>query len=261
MTDALHAGDQAGYGRKVILDGVDLQVPHGAITALVGPTDRASRRCSRCAGAAGPNAGVMLIDGVDIATLKTREVAQRLAILPQGPSAPPHLTVRDLVEQGRYPWVGPFRMLARQDAQAIDAALKLVGLEEFADRDVDTLSGGERQRAWLALALAQDTSILALDEPLLPGHRPSVRGARARPAPQTRALDDRAHGAARSQPRRRLRRPPGGAESWPRRVRRRAVVILQPDLLRDVFGVSASVIKDPSTGKPLIVPRASAART
>jgi iron complex transport system ATP-binding protein len=252
----------AGYGRRVILEGVDLDVPRGAITALVGPNGSGKSTLLKvCSRLLGSNAGLVFIDGVDIATLKTREIAQRLAILPQGPAAPPHLTVRDLIEQGRYPWVGPFRMLTRQDAEAIDAALKLVGLEEFADRDVDTLSGGERQRAWLALALAQDTSILALDEPttfLDIGHQFEVLELiqhlkQERSMTILMVLHDLNHAAAFADhlvvlDRGRVVRV---GEPWS---------ILEPDLLRETFGVCASVIEDPATGKPLIVPRSSATR-
>jgi iron complex transport system ATP-binding protein len=92
-------------------------------------------------------------------------VARQLAILPQGPSAPEGLSVRELVEQGRYPHVGALRMLRQQDHATVAAALEWTGMAAFAHRPLDSLSGGERQRAWIALALAQATPILLLDEP------------------------------------------------------------------------------------------------
>lgn len=234
----------------------------GSITALVGPNGSGKstllKVCSRLLGNRG---GSVLLNGHDIATLSMRAVAQKLAILPQGPSAPPHLTVRDLVEQGRYPWVGSLRMLRRQDTEAIDTAIALVGLGALADRDVDTLSGGERQRAWLALALAQETAMLALDEPTtfldighqfevleLVRHLKSERGLTvmmvlhdlnqaATFADQLVVLNQGAI-VARGEP-------------W---------AILTPDLLRDIFGVRATVLRDPDSGRPLIVPQGSAPR-
>jgi iron complex transport system ATP-binding protein len=255
-------GVHAGYGRRPILAGVGLQVRPGSVTALVGPNGSGKstllKVCSRLLGARG---GGVLLDGRDIAALSTRAVAQKLAILPQGPSAPPHLTVRDLVEQGRYPWVGALRMLRRQDAEAIDRAIGLVGLTALADRDVDTLSGGERQRAWLALALAQETAILALDEPttfLDIGHQFEVlelvrRLNAERGLTVLMVLHDLNHAATFAD---HLVMLAGGrvvaaGAPWS---------ILEPGLLRDVFGVAAAVVRDPASGRPLIVPHGSAPR-
>jgi iron complex transport system ATP-binding protein len=112
-----------------------------------------------------PRVGTVYLDGRAIARLSTREVARHLAILPQGPSAPEELTVGELVEQGRYPHAGPLHMLREQDSTAIDEALAQTNMTKFRHRRLDSLSGGERQRAWIALALAQATPILLLDEP------------------------------------------------------------------------------------------------
>jgi len=259
----LHAqAIQAGYGKRTILGGVDLQIRQGAITALVGPNGSGKSTLLKvCTKLLAPNGGSVLLDGENIARLSTREMAKRLAILPQGPVAPANLTVRDLVEQGRYAQVGPFRMLRRQDHAAITRAIELVHLENFADRDVDTLSGGERQRAWLALALAQETAVLALDEPttfLDIGHQLEVLEL-VHELNQTQGLTvlmvlhDLNHAAAFSDQMVVLN---GGAivatgEPWS---------ILQPDLLHGVFGVRASIIQEPQSGKPLIVAHSSAAR-
>jgi iron complex transport system ATP-binding protein len=112
-----------------------------------------------------PRRGIVYLDGKGISQYGTLEVARRLAILPQSHTSPAGLTVRELVEQGRYPHSGPLRMLTRQDHAAIERALSLTHMVALADRPVDTLSGGERQRAWIALTLAQDTPVLLLDEP------------------------------------------------------------------------------------------------
>jgi iron complex transport system ATP-binding protein len=251
---------QAGYGQRAILDGVDLLVRRGAITALVGPNGSGKSTLLKvCTKLLAPRGGAVAIDGQDILRLSTRAMAQRMATLLQGPVAPANLTVRDLVEQGRYAQVGPFRMLQRQDHAAIARAIGLVGLAELADRDVDTLSGGERQRAWLALALAQETAILALDEPttfLDIGHQLEVLEL-VRQLNQEQGLTvlmvlhDLNHAASFAD---HIVVLGGGAivaagEPWS---------ILQPGLLRDVFGVVASVIRDPYSGKPLIVAHRSA---
>ena len=262
-TDAIHAqAIRAGYGKRTILDEIDLHVPHGKVTALVGPNGSGKSTLLKvCTKLLAPNGGAVLLDGENIARLSTREMAKRLAILPQGPVAPANLTVRDLVEQGRYAQVGPFRMLRRQDHRAISRAIELVGLTSFADRDVDTLSGGERQRAWLALALAQETAVLALDEPttfLDIGHQLVVLEL-VHELNQTQGLTvlmvlhDLNHAAAFSDHMVVLNRGTivKAGEPWS---------ILQLDLLHEVFGVHASVISEPQSGKPLIVAHRSAAR-
>ncbi len=253
---------RAGYGKRTILDKIDLNVVQGKVTALVGPNGSGKSTLLKvCTKLLTLHGGAVVLDGENIARLSTREMAKRLAILPQGPVAPANLTVHDLVEQGRYAQVGPFRMLRRQDHEAITRSIELVNLTHFSDRDVDTLSGGERQRAWLALALAQETSIVALDEPttfLDIGHQLEVLELvrelnQAQGLTVLMVLHDLNHAAAFADHMVVLNKGQiiAKGEPWS---------ILQPGLLRDVFGVAASVISDPQTGKPLIVAHSSAAR-
>ena len=160
------SGVIAGYGDTPLLHGVDVSAMSGRITTLVGPNGCGKstmlRACSRLLE---PTSGAVLIDGDDVASLSTRELAKRMALLAQSPVVPGHLSVRQRVEQGRYAHVGALGMLRRRDDDAIARAIALTGLSDFEHRDVDTLSGGERQRAWLALALAQESPVLLLDEP------------------------------------------------------------------------------------------------
>lgn len=107
----------------------------------------------------------MLLEGESIATLSTKEVAKRMALLPQGPTAPEGLTVIQLVKQGRYPYQSWLQQWSKEDEQLVNGALETTGLMELAERTVDSLSGGQRQRAWIAMVLAQDTDIVLLDEP------------------------------------------------------------------------------------------------
>lgn len=154
------------YQQRTALDGLSLTFETGTVTTLVGPNGSGkSNLLKALARLISPTAGGTYLDGRAIATMPTTEVARRLAILPQDPQTPGGLTVGELVEQGRYPHVGPLRMLRRQDHTAMRRALTLTRLTDFTARPLDELSGGERQRAWIALALAQDTPLLLLDEP------------------------------------------------------------------------------------------------
>jgi iron complex transport system ATP-binding protein len=154
------------YGDRVVVDGLDLDLPAGRITVIVGANAcgkstllRALARLLR------PAAGAVTLDGRAIHTLPTRQVAQRVGILPQSPVAPDGLTVLDLVSLGRSPHQTWWRQWSPADQEAVTAALAAMDMADLADRPVDELSGGQRQRAWLAMAVAQDTPVLLLDEP------------------------------------------------------------------------------------------------
>ncbi|MEH1827086.1 MAG: ABC transporter ATP-binding protein [Nostoc sp.] len=156
-----------GYDGKPIISGLNLLIPTGQITALVGPNG-----CGKSTLLLGlarllkPNIGNVYLNGVDIFRQSTTKVAQQLGILPQGPSAPEGLTVRDLVALGRYPYQKSwFQSWTAEDERQVAKALTTTELNFLANRAVDTLSGGQRQRAWIAMTLAQDTQILLLDEP------------------------------------------------------------------------------------------------
>lgn len=154
------------YGRRMALDGFDLALEKGEIRALIGPNGSGkSTALQALAGLIRPAAGCVMVDGRPIAAMPRRELARRLAYLPQQPSAPDEMTVAQLVRQGRFAHVGLFRSYGPEDEKAIRWALECTGLSEFADRSLTELSGGERQRAWISAALAQEAQILLLDEP------------------------------------------------------------------------------------------------
>ncbi|TDX32747.1 iron complex transport system ATP-binding protein [Modicisalibacter xianhensis] len=160
--EALHAG----YESRRVLDGVDLTVAEGKLTVLLGPNGSGkSTLLKTLARTLTPNAGRVCLDGQDIHRRNTREVAQRLGILPQGPSAPEGLTVRQLVAMGRFPHQRLWRQDAEQDNRAIREAMDYADVTDFAERSVDALSGGQRQRCWIAMVLAQETDLILLDEP------------------------------------------------------------------------------------------------
>jgi iron complex transport system ATP-binding protein len=155
-----------GYTETNILKQVDFQVPDGQVTVLVGPNGSGkSTLLKTLARILKPRSGQVLLDGKDIHNSQTREVAQKLGLLPQGPIAPEGLTVRELVAQGRFPHQNLLRQWSSDDERAVREAMDIAQVTEFADRPVDNLSGGQRQRCWVAMVLAQETDLILLDEP------------------------------------------------------------------------------------------------
>ena len=256
-------GIRLGYGDRVVVgreQGLDLPVPDGALTVVVGPNGCGKSTVLRALGRLlRPSAGQVLLDGRAIESMPTRVVAQHLALLPQSPTAPEGLTVRDLVGRGRHPHQRWFSTASAADDDAVGRALAQVGLTDLADRVVDELSGGQRQRAWIALALAQETDLLLLDEPTTfldlchqlevldlvhslvhppqggPGRTAVVvlhdLNLTARYADHVVAVQDGAVVASGT-----------------------PAAVFTEDLLEQVFSVRARVLEDPVAGGPLIVP-------
>jgi iron complex transport system ATP-binding protein len=154
------------YDGLVVVEDLDLTVPSGRISVIVGPNACGKSTLLRAlARLLAPRSGSVLLDGKDIRAIPTRQVARRLGILPQAPIAPEGLTVIDLVSRGRAPHQSWWRQWSTVDESAVTEALRATELTELADRPVDELSGGQRQRAWIAMAIAQETPVLLLDEP------------------------------------------------------------------------------------------------
>lgn len=156
----------AGYGQTLIVDDIHLTIPHGKMTVLAGANGSGkSTLLSTIARMLKPLGGSVRLDGQTIHTMPTRAVARQLGILPQSPLTPEGLTVFELVSRGRYPWQGLMRQWSDADERAVEEAMALTGTAEFAHLPVDSLSGGQRQRCWIAMALAQETPTILLDEP------------------------------------------------------------------------------------------------
>ncbi|MGI5391086.1 ABC transporter ATP-binding protein [Streptomyces sp. CA-251251] len=160
------SGVTVGYGSRTVIDELDVEIPPGVITTIIGPNGCGKstllRTLSRLLK---PTRGTVVLDGEDIGTLRTRDVAKKLGLLPQAPVAPDGLTVSDLVARGRHPHQSWLRQWSSDDAAVVESALAMTGVSDLADRPVDSLSGGQRQRVWISMTLAQGTDLLLLDEP------------------------------------------------------------------------------------------------
>ncbi|EKM0526862.1 iron-enterobactin ABC transporter ATP-binding protein [Cronobacter turicensis] len=155
-----------GYGDFRVADGLNVAIPDGKFTAIIGPNGCGKstllRTLSRLMK---PLGGQVRLDGEAIQHFATKEVARRIGLLAQNASAPGDITVQELVARGRYPHQPLFTRWRDEDERAVQNAMDATGVSALADQSVDTLSGGQRQRAWIAMVLAQETSILLLDEP------------------------------------------------------------------------------------------------
>lgn len=154
------------YEDNLVVDDLDMQIPHGKITSIIGPNGCGKSTVLKAVGRIlKPKNGVVYLNGEDIHRLTTKEVAQKMAILPQSPQAPAGLTVGELVAYGRFPHQRGFGKLKDEDKKIIQWALEVTKLAELETTVVDNLSGGQRQRVWIAMALAQQTDLILLDEP------------------------------------------------------------------------------------------------
>ncbi|MDR1507730.1 MAG: ABC transporter ATP-binding protein [Treponema sp.] len=154
------------YENNLVIDDLDMKIPHGKITAIIGPNGCGKSTLLKAVGRIlKPKSGFVYLNGEAIQKLSTKEVAQKMAILPQSPQAPAGLTVGELVSYGRFPYQQGFGKLKPEEKRIIAWALEVTKLTEYETIAVDNLSGGQRQRVWIAMALAQETELILLDEP------------------------------------------------------------------------------------------------
>ncbi|MDP4501766.1 ABC transporter ATP-binding protein [Nonomuraea turcica] len=166
MTRLRAEGLTLGYDDQAIVTNLDVQIPDGRITAIVGANACGKSTLLRgLARLLKPRHGAVYLDGKALTEMSTHDVAKTLGLLPQTPLAPEGITVADLVARGRYPHQGWFRRWSDEDDDAVSRALEATGTADLVNRPLRQLSGGQRQRVWVAMALAQDTDLLLLDEP------------------------------------------------------------------------------------------------
>lgn len=248
---------RVGYPGRTVIDGLDLTVPTGRFTAIVGPNACGKSTLLRALGRMlRPAAGRVLLDGKAIGGLRSKEFARRVGLLPQSPVTPDAITVGDLVARGRYPHQSLLRQWSDDDERIVADALEEVGMRALSDRMVDELSGGQRQRVWIAMALAQETGILLLDEPttfLDIAHQIDVLELCARLTGHGRTVVAVLHDlnlAARYADHM-VAMHDGSiiAEGT-------AADVVTPEMLHTAYALEAIVLEDPETGRPLVVPRA-----
>lgn len=156
----------AGYDNKVIIDGIDIEIPCNKISVIIGANGCGkSTLLKTFCRLIKPNGGDIVLDSKDINSYPSKVLAQTLGLLPQSPVVPEGITVFDLICRGRFPYRTVMRGMNKSDFDAVGEAMETMGITKLANRCVDELSGGQRQRVWIALALAQQTDILFLDEP------------------------------------------------------------------------------------------------
>ena len=249
-------GATIAYGDRVVIDDLDLVVPPGRISIIVGANACGKSTLLRAmARLLAPTSGAVLLDGAPISEMATKKVATVLGLLPQTPIAPEGIVVADLVGRGRYPHQGLFARWTAADDAAVADALEATGSLELADRPVDELSGGQRQRIWISMALAQQTDVLLLDEPttfLDVSHQVDVLDLltdlnRARGTTIVIVLHDLNLAARYADHLFAVKEGKIVASGTPREV-------VTPDTVESVFGMSSRVIDDPVTGTPLVVP-------
>ncbi|WTL36530.1 ABC transporter ATP-binding protein [Nocardia sp. NBC_01503] len=245
-----------GYGDRIIVDGLSLDIQPGVITTVIGPNGCGKSTLLRSLGRLlKPRDGRIVLDGKAISSMKTRDIARMIGMLPQTPIAPEGLTVADLVARGRHPHQSWLRQWSADDEAEVTTALTQTGIADLAERTLDELSGGQRQRAWISMALAQGTDILLLDEPttyLDLAHSLEVLD-----------LVDRLHddfGRTVVMVLHDLNLAIRYSDQLVVMCAGRIVTqgtpgdIVTADLLLEVFGLRAEVLEDPVSGRPMIVP-------
>jgi iron complex transport system ATP-binding protein len=246
----------AGYGEAEILHTLDLEVPPGKITVIVGANASGKstllRTMSRLMT---PTRGHVLLDGKSIHRTPTRELALKIGLLPQSPIAPEGILVDDLVRRGRHPHRDLFSRWTAKDEEVVQSALIATRTADLAERAVDELSGGQRQRVWIAMALAQQTYILLLDEPttfLDINHQVEVLDLlvdlnRSRGTTVAMVLHDLNLGARYADHLIALADGKVHVSGAPEDV-------LTEDNVRAVFGVQSRILTDPTSGRPIMMP-------
>lgn len=257
MTRLMVDGAALGYADKLVCADVSVEIPDGCFTVIVGPNACGkSTLLKSLTRLLPPTRGRVLLDGRSLHELPTKQVAREVGLLPQGPVAPDGIRVVDLVTRGRYPHQRLFAPWSPEDETAVAEAMDATGIRHLSGRMVDELSGGQRQRVWMAVALAQQTPILLLDEPttyLDVSHQIELLELcrtlhRTQGHTLVAVLHDLNQAARYADHVIAMKDGEVVATGAPGDV-------ITEALVADVFGLDARVIPDPESGSPLVVPR------
>ncbi|MFF4822618.1 ABC transporter ATP-binding protein [Streptomyces sp. NPDC001312] len=244
------------YEDRTVVEELDLDVPDGRVTVIVGPNACGKSTLLRALGRLlKPRRGAVLLDGTELARLPTKRIAQTVGLLPQTPVPPEGITVGDLIARGRQPHQKWWQQWSETDEASVSQAMERTGTADLAERPVDELSGGQRQRVWIAMALAQDTDLLLLDEPttyLDIAHQVEVldlvrRLNRERGRTVVAVLHDLNQAARYADHLIAMRAGRIVAQGAPGEI-------VTADLVQEVFGLASVVVPDPVTGGPMVVP-------
>ncbi|HEY4435966.1 MAG TPA: iron-enterobactin ABC transporter ATP-binding protein [Lelliottia sp.] len=245
-----------GYGKKIVVDELTVSIPDGHFTAIIGPNGCGKstllRTLSRLMT---PQHGSVFLDGEQIQSYASKEVARRIGLLAQNATTPGDITVQELVARGRYPHQPLFTRWRKEDEEAVARAMQATGITDLARQSVDTLSGGQRQRAWIAMVLAQETAIMLLDEPttwLDISHQIDLLELlsdlnRTQGYTLAAVLHDLNQACRYATHLIALRDGKIVAEGAPKEI-------VTPELIERIYGMRCMIIDDPVAGTPLVVP-------
>ena len=242
-TPALQARNlSVGYGGANIITDLNVSIPTGEFTVIVGPNACGKSTLLRSLARVLPAQGTVLLQGEDIHSMGTKEIARIMGLLPQSPTAPDGIVVYDLISRGRYPHQGILGRWTHEDEVAVERAMEKARVSGLRDKRIDELSGGQRQRVWLAMVLAQDTPVVLLDEPttyLDITHQVEVLAVRHELTLAFRYATNLVV----------MKQGTIVAEG-------QVTEVVTESLLKEVYELDCRLVDDPETGRPIVVPKA-----
>ena len=247
------------YGGPKIIEGLNVVIPSGEVTAIIGPNGCGkSTLLKALSRILTPEEGSVRLDGTDIKSIPTREVARKLGILTQNHREPEAISVSDLVRRGRYPHQGIFDQWSTEDQNAVERALEVTGLGEHKEETVDELSGGQKQRAWIAMILAQDSTLMLLDEPTthldMPHQMEILEMLVKLSVDEGRTIVLVLHDINMAS---RYCTNLIGMKEGKILTTGKPSKVVTAEMVESIFGLKALVIEDPVTGSPLCIPEAT----